>query len=76
MAWIRLNTGQELVLNLEHCLRIQICPGNKNAGWEVQALTLEDRSLAPTTLLRGTKPECEMLVDEIAKLVWAMDVER
>ena len=62
------------MLNLEHYWRIEMSSGEGSASWEVQAVAMEDRHIASTRLFQGTKPECEALVDEIAKLVWAMDV--
>ena len=71
MAWIRLNVGEEFILNLEHYFRIEMCPGDGYASWQVQAVAVEGRHIARTRLFGGTKPECEAVVDEIAKLVWA-----
>ena len=74
MAWIRLTSRPDLVVNLERYVRVEITPADLDGCWEVLALPATGDSLPLTRLFEGTRAECENVVDEIAKLVWAMDV--
>lgn len=74
MAWIRLTRHPDLVINLERYTSIEISPAAADGCWEVLALPVKGDGLPLTRLFQGTRAECDSVVDEIAKLVWAMDV--
>ena len=73
MAWIRLARRPGSVVNLERYSQIEVVPGDDDC-WEVLARPAKGDDLPITRLFVGTKAACDEVVDEIAKLVWAMDV--
>jgi hypothetical protein len=74
MAWVRLTHRPGLVVNLERYSCIEAAPSAVEGGWEVLALPAKGDDSRLTKLFEGTRAECDVVVDEIAKLVWAVDL--
>jgi hypothetical protein len=74
ITWIRLARHPGSVLNLERYSQIEVVPGDEDDCWEVLARPAKGDDLPITRLFAGTKDACDEVVDEIAKLVWAMEV--
>ena len=74
MTWIRLQHRPDLVINLERYVRVEAVAGGSDGSWTVQAVPARPEEAPITTIFQGSRGDCQAVVDEIAKVVWAMEV--
>jgi hypothetical protein len=76
MAWIRLRDHPAHVVNLELFVAVEAVAmdGNDHGVWQVFALPPPGSEVRRTAIFEGTRSECETVVDEIARAVWALEV--
>lgn len=74
MTWIRLQHRPHLVVNLERYVRVEAVGTGPDGSWAVQAVPARPDEAPITTIFQGSRPDCQAVVDEIAKVVWAMEV--
>ena len=78
MAWIRLRDHRARVVNLELFAAVEAVPvdEDESGAWRVFAHPAPGSTVQRTPIFDGTRDECEAIVDEIARAVWALDLKR